>query len=195
MGRSVITDDERGVAQSLAEMLRRHGGRVALVRMDHQDGEVEPRRLHGEPDRPSAVAELLELVRRRQGPIAGLIHLLPLKAGTPFEEMDLAGWQDRLHLEVKSLSTLPRLQVRTSSRLVDGRRGLAGRCDINGWRLRQRCADRVLLLSQSGRCCRIGQDTGPGVASSAAAKWSTSTQVPPLRNWQNSLVGGDRNAR
>jgi NAD(P)-dependent dehydrogenase (short-subunit alcohol dehydrogenase family) len=52
---------------------------------------------------PAVVAEFLETVRLRQGPIAGIIHLLPLKPGTGFEGMDLASWRERLDCEVKSL--------------------------------------------------------------------------------------------
>jgi len=48
------------------------------------------------------------MVRQRQGPLAGIIHLLPLRPGANFEEMDFAAWRERLRLEVKSLFYLAR---------------------------------------------------------------------------------------
>jgi acyl transferase domain-containing protein/NAD(P)-dependent dehydrogenase (short-subunit alcohol dehydrogenase family) len=119
----VVTDDERGVAKSLIEKLRRQGARAVLVRMDYQDGEVEPDLYRANLADPSAVGKMLDRIRERHGSIAGLIHLLPLKTGTPFEEMDLVCWQDRLRLEVKSLFHLSQAAGPDLKRAVDGEEG------------------------------------------------------------------------
>jgi acyl transferase domain-containing protein/NAD(P)H-dependent flavin oxidoreductase YrpB (nitropropane dioxygenase family)/NAD(P)-dependent dehydrogenase (short-subunit alcohol dehydrogenase family) len=105
-GTFVITDDEQGVAQALAEALRRYGVRIALIRMTYGEGEVRQDVYTANLTDPAAVTALLEHVRRQQGSIVGLIHMLPLQAGMPFKEMDLAGWRNRLLLEVKSLFLL-----------------------------------------------------------------------------------------
>jgi NAD(P)-dependent dehydrogenase (short-subunit alcohol dehydrogenase family)/acyl carrier protein len=127
----VITDDEGGVAQSLMEMIQNHGGRAALIRMNlgsgewgegngewsatphsplptphsplHSNGEAHEGIYQANLADPAAVAGILEVIGQRQGPVGGVIHLLPLKAGKKFEEMSLADWRERLQLEVKSL--------------------------------------------------------------------------------------------
>jgi acyl transferase domain-containing protein/NAD(P)H-dependent flavin oxidoreductase YrpB (nitropropane dioxygenase family)/NAD(P)-dependent dehydrogenase (short-subunit alcohol dehydrogenase family)/acyl carrier protein len=99
----LITDDEQGVAHSLAHALRSRGGRVALVKMGRKSGEMGQDGYTANLTDPTAVAEFLEVVRRQQGPLAAIIHLLPLMAGAQFDEMDLMGWRDRLRLEVMSL--------------------------------------------------------------------------------------------
>ncbi|MCI0535366.1 MAG: SDR family NAD(P)-dependent oxidoreductase [Verrucomicrobiales bacterium] len=102
----VITDDERGVAGALAEVIRRHGGRTAIVRLSSEDVQTDQDIYTANLTDPAIAADLLAIIQRRQGPIAGIIHLLPLRAGPKFDEMDLAGWRGRLGLEVKSLFNL-----------------------------------------------------------------------------------------
>jgi acyl transferase domain-containing protein/NAD(P)-dependent dehydrogenase (short-subunit alcohol dehydrogenase family)/NAD(P)H-dependent flavin oxidoreductase YrpB (nitropropane dioxygenase family) len=102
-GTFVITDDECGVAQSLAEALRRYGARVALIRMDDHSGEVSQGIYRANLTDAAAVTEILKVVRLRQGAIAGVIHLLPMKTRAAFAELDLAAWRHRINLEVKAL--------------------------------------------------------------------------------------------
>jgi NAD(P)-dependent dehydrogenase (short-subunit alcohol dehydrogenase family) len=52
---------------------------------------------------PAAVAEVLALIRQREGPVGGLIHLLPLKERGAFEPVDDRDAYDRIRREVKSL--------------------------------------------------------------------------------------------
>src|SRR5262249_22803444 len=101
-GSVLITDDGRGVAQILAARLRETGRNVLLLRSRsaatrNGDGHI----LHAELTDPVAVEEVLRRARPIAGPIAGLIHLLPL-AGPSTEE----GWQERMRREVKSLFLL-----------------------------------------------------------------------------------------
>lgn len=104
----LITDEGRGIAQIMADELKRLGGQVALVQMGDQVAETGQGLYTADLTNPEAVAKLLELLRQRQGPISGIIHLLALKGGAPFEQMSLRDWQERLRLEVKSLFYLAR---------------------------------------------------------------------------------------
>ena len=99
----LITDEGQGISQAMAEELRRHGGRVALVQMGHKVRKTSRDAYSADLTDPAAVAKLLKLIRKKLGPIAGVIHLLPLKERTPFEEMDLGDWRKRIRMEVKSL--------------------------------------------------------------------------------------------
>jgi len=101
----LITDDEGGIARELAEAIRGHGGRAALVAMG--DGsEPENGEYRADLTGSTAVTELLAHIRRQDGRVCGLIHLLPLEAAPPVEDMDVPAWHDRLAREVKSLFNL-----------------------------------------------------------------------------------------
>lgn len=99
----LITDDEGGVAQALAEGLRHLGERPVLVRVDEHVRELAPQQFSADLADPVKVADFTAFVRQRVGPVAGILHLLPLKAWSPFSEMDLGAWRRRLCLDVKSL--------------------------------------------------------------------------------------------
>ncbi len=99
----IVTDDERGVAQTLSDKLSHLGGRVVLVRMGYKTTEVGTNLYTADLTNPTAVEDLITLVRKKHGSITGIIHLLPLKTGMSFEEMDIKEWRNRLCLEVKSL--------------------------------------------------------------------------------------------
>jgi acyl transferase domain-containing protein/NAD(P)H-dependent flavin oxidoreductase YrpB (nitropropane dioxygenase family)/NAD(P)-dependent dehydrogenase (short-subunit alcohol dehydrogenase family) len=99
----LITDDKEGISQVLVEEIRRLGGRVALVQLGDTVKETGEGIYTADLSNAVSVARFVELVRRQQGPIAGIIHLSPLKTGASFEEMTLSDWQIRLRQEVKSL--------------------------------------------------------------------------------------------
>jgi NAD(P)-dependent dehydrogenase (short-subunit alcohol dehydrogenase family) len=99
----VLTDDGRGVAWEVANRLADLGQNTALLRMVHQ-GRPIPDGVYGaDLTSPEAVADLLETVRKKQGPIAGLIHLLPLAEPPAGEDPE-----QRARREVKSLYLLAR---------------------------------------------------------------------------------------
>ena len=99
----LVTDDERGIARALTEKLQQRGFQVALIRFQAATS-VGPEHDYYLPDcSGDTVAGLLETIRQRQGPCGGLIHLFPLKNWTPYEDLNLAGWRQRLELEVRSL--------------------------------------------------------------------------------------------
>src|SRR5207302_1703561 len=68
----VMTDDEQGVATALAEALRNQGARTALVRFSDQGVTIDQDIYTANLADPAVACELLETVRHRQGPIAGI---------------------------------------------------------------------------------------------------------------------------
>jgi NAD(P)-dependent dehydrogenase (short-subunit alcohol dehydrogenase family) len=107
----LITDDGHGIAQAAGEELRSRGARAVLIR--HHDGRGEtgsghPGVYRADLTDPAGVTLLLEHIRREQGPIGGLLHLLPLAEHAAFEDMDLAAWRASLRRDVKSLFYLAR---------------------------------------------------------------------------------------
>ncbi len=94
-GRIIITDDGCGVAENLAGRLQSAG--VPVDRIGGSDAPVDW-------TSPSAVEAVLDRLRSR-GPLAGLIHALPLgcsRGGEPTEN----GWCERVAAEVKGLFLL-----------------------------------------------------------------------------------------
>ncbi len=89
-GLVLVTDDGRGIAREVAADLRALGYRVVRVRHGVSEGDVEGVNLASE----AAVGALLDRVRE-QGELAGIVHLLPLRAqgGTG---LDPAAWSARL---------------------------------------------------------------------------------------------------
>ncbi|MGH3965972.1 MAG: beta-ketoacyl synthase N-terminal-like domain-containing protein, partial [Pseudonocardiaceae bacterium] len=94
-----ITDDEQGIAADLAASLRWRGVEVALIhdRDDAPDGYAT--RLGD----AAAAHALVESIHRQQGRICALVHLSPLRADPPFEELDVDGWRARLAAETRAL--------------------------------------------------------------------------------------------
>jgi acyl transferase domain-containing protein/NAD(P)H-dependent flavin oxidoreductase YrpB (nitropropane dioxygenase family)/acyl carrier protein len=94
-GRVAIADDGRGVAGNLADCLEAAG--VAVDRIGGLEGSVDW-------TSPSAIEAVLDRIRSR-GPLAGLVHALPLRlirSGQP-NELD---WDRRVGEEVKGLFLL-----------------------------------------------------------------------------------------
>jgi NAD(P)-dependent dehydrogenase (short-subunit alcohol dehydrogenase family) len=97
----LITDDGRGIAHDLAAQIRDAGGRAVLARPGSSTGSVAPQIYQADLADPAAAAQLVALVEQHEGPICGIVHLLPLRGQQ--DVPDLAGWRDRLRGEVKSL--------------------------------------------------------------------------------------------
>jgi NAD(P)-dependent dehydrogenase (short-subunit alcohol dehydrogenase family) len=91
----VVTDDGRGIARALGEAFSSEGHPVAIVGRDRVD-----------LSSPSAVAATLDEIRA-SGPIAGIVHALPLQtADAP--ALDAVAWSERMEAEVKGLFLLAR---------------------------------------------------------------------------------------
>ena len=99
----VITDDGRGIAQEVADGLKGLGARVALVRIDKKVKKGRRGVYTADLTDYEQVEKLIGLIRRKEGNIAGIVHLLPLRVGVCLEEMALDQWRKRLREEVKSL--------------------------------------------------------------------------------------------
>ncbi|MCF6158426.1 MAG: SDR family oxidoreductase [wastewater metagenome] len=104
----IITDDEQGVALAFSDKINQLGGCAVLVRMGDETREVSSHLYTANLMNPTAVDELLILIRENYGSLAGIIHLLPLKLKTTLEEMDMESLKARLCLEIKSLFYLAR---------------------------------------------------------------------------------------
>ena len=100
----IITDDALGIADALGVWLEREGHPVAVLRAPIEGVARDPLRC----DLRSAaeVEDALLHIRQTRGPIAALLHLLPLRPGPLFEHMDLRTWRERLALETRSLFLL-----------------------------------------------------------------------------------------
>jgi acyl transferase domain-containing protein/NAD(P)H-dependent flavin oxidoreductase YrpB (nitropropane dioxygenase family)/NAD(P)-dependent dehydrogenase (short-subunit alcohol dehydrogenase family) len=91
-GTVLITEDGRGVAETLAARIKSRGWRVALLGRS------------GTPIDWTSPASVESAVRRSRsgGPLVGLVHLLPLR-GARHPEIDPAAWADRMVPEVRGL--------------------------------------------------------------------------------------------
>jgi NAD(P)-dependent dehydrogenase (short-subunit alcohol dehydrogenase family) len=98
----LITDDRQGTARELADRLADLDVKTILVRMS-DGGPAPDGSFAADLGDPAAVADLLARVRAVGGPVAGLIHLLPLAEPAPAETPD-----ERMRREVKSLYLLAR---------------------------------------------------------------------------------------
>lgn len=109
----LITDDGRGVARAIASELRSRQHPVVIVRhassasdrhdlLQHDDDDGESIDLTS----PAAVDGLLTRLRER-GPLAGIVHALPLRPGRS-AGLDRKVWSERLGPEARGLFLLAR---------------------------------------------------------------------------------------
>lgn len=102
-GAILMTEDGLGVAEALSASLSEKGLRIVRVRLGEK---LEPQRdgsFLAALDSSQGVSELADAVRTREGPLAGVIHLLPLRESPRLDEMELAEWRARVRQDVKSL--------------------------------------------------------------------------------------------
>jgi len=98
----LVTDDGRGVARDVAADLKALGHPVVRVRHGVSNGGVEGVNFTSE----AAVSALLDRIRNR-GPIAGIVHALPLREA-PDAGLDAEAWASRMGPEVRGLYLLAR---------------------------------------------------------------------------------------
>ena len=161
----LITDDERGIAQAVAEHIRSHGGRVVLARLAREIGMIEQGSYHADLRNPDAVAELVAMIRQQHGPICGLVHLLPLWDNIGVDAMALATWRDRLRCDVKSLFYLAKAAARDIKQ--------AG--DMTGaWLLAATAMGGASTTDTAEQqSCLLGQGGLAGLVKSLALEWPT----------------------
>lgn len=99
----LFTDDGRGIAREMAGRLADFGQKTAFLRhgATHENGQADV--FHADLTDAHAIESVLKKVRQEFGPIAGLVHLLPL-AQPAAAEPPLG----RMQREVKSLYLLAR---------------------------------------------------------------------------------------
>jgi acyl transferase domain-containing protein/NAD(P)H-dependent flavin oxidoreductase YrpB (nitropropane dioxygenase family)/NAD(P)-dependent dehydrogenase (short-subunit alcohol dehydrogenase family) len=101
----LITDDERGLAQSLKEELSRYQVPVALLRMREgfeDSGDTFSANLADS----GSVRDVVKHIRDKMGNIAGLIHLLPFCEQMDFDAIPFSECKKRLQVDVKSFFSL-----------------------------------------------------------------------------------------
>ena len=99
----IITDDGGGVADTLAQELRRLGGEAVILQMGSSEIKEDGTTYSADLTDPFTVNSVITEIRLKYSPISGLIHLLPLGHQVPYSEMDLNAWRNYLKLEIKSL--------------------------------------------------------------------------------------------
>jgi NAD(P)-dependent dehydrogenase (short-subunit alcohol dehydrogenase family) len=102
----LITDDGAGVADRVAEALRRMGHAVALLTVD--GGDPSASRYSVDLTSESDVERALAQVRATHGPAAALLHLLPLRLRVASKAIDVDTWRASLALEGRGLFLLAR---------------------------------------------------------------------------------------
>jgi acyl transferase domain-containing protein/NAD(P)H-dependent flavin oxidoreductase YrpB (nitropropane dioxygenase family)/NAD(P)-dependent dehydrogenase (short-subunit alcohol dehydrogenase family)/acyl carrier protein len=105
----VITDDGGGIAEALKLKLMRSGYKAAIIRFGDTPGKKKQKFYSLAENFAEAVSEPVETIRKRYGPLGGIVHLLPLRRRPHFEEFDMFAWQERLQLEIKTLFYLLKL--------------------------------------------------------------------------------------
>ncbi|MCA1601958.1 MAG: SDR family NAD(P)-dependent oxidoreductase [Acidobacteria bacterium] len=101
-GLVLITDDGRGIAPLLAGELSRLGVANLVVKPNEEVDDDHATPVVNLLTR-DAVAEFFGKVRRRHGPVGGLIHLMPLTNNESHQSTNPADWESALDAELYSL--------------------------------------------------------------------------------------------
>jgi acyl transferase domain-containing protein/NAD(P)H-dependent flavin oxidoreductase YrpB (nitropropane dioxygenase family)/NAD(P)-dependent dehydrogenase (short-subunit alcohol dehydrogenase family) len=102
----LMTDDERGIAPTLGASLESQGCRPVIVRRGNAVSKLTGSIYIADLTDPQQATALLELIRRHEGPVDAIIHLLPLSEALVFNEMSLSDFEARVRSEVNSLFNL-----------------------------------------------------------------------------------------
>ncbi len=140
------------MAAELADRLK--AGGLAVERLGGTDRPVDW-------TSPSSIAEAIESIRA-QGPIAGLVHAMPLGQGIA-EGID-DRWTGRIVAGVKGLFLLAKATAADLDSAAGGGRCVPDRRDGAGRTVRRRRCPRVAFLPGAWRHRRAGQDARPRVA-------------------------------
>jgi len=99
----LITEDAAGIARLVADEFRAQGYAVAVVEQQEGLRESNEGSYSADLGSPERVAELIDLVSRRQGPLGGIIHLSPFGSAINFSSLDTEDWRAQLRLGTKGL--------------------------------------------------------------------------------------------
>ena len=100
----LITEDETGVAEALAERLSQLGHRAVRVSLSGLAGAAPTTTLLTADLATQEDADRLRAeVQRRHGPVCALVHLAPLRPAAEDSGLDLQRWRVRLDQDLKGL--------------------------------------------------------------------------------------------
>ncbi|MFB3827317.1 MAG: SDR family oxidoreductase [Bryobacteraceae bacterium] len=107
---SIITDDETGLAASLANAWRQAGETVVLLRHGRGPVRAEDGAITADLTDPGAIETVVRGVRADYGPVGAIVHLLPVRVhpASVLHGGALADWREHIQEEVKSLYALVR---------------------------------------------------------------------------------------
>ncbi|MBU0730453.1 MAG: SDR family NAD(P)-dependent oxidoreductase [Proteobacteria bacterium] len=99
----VITDDEQGLAREIQGILQNKGLSTVLLRLSEAEESSAENELCCRFDSFEGASKAIGTIRKKYGPISGLIHLAGLREMMPYDKLTLSEWQKRLREDVKSL--------------------------------------------------------------------------------------------
>jgi acyl transferase domain-containing protein/NAD(P)H-dependent flavin oxidoreductase YrpB (nitropropane dioxygenase family)/NAD(P)-dependent dehydrogenase (short-subunit alcohol dehydrogenase family) len=98
----LITDDEKGLADALAEALVSRGGHPVIVgARERRAGTLAY--YQADFSKPESLHLLVTAIRKAEGQIAGIVHLLPLRHRLSADATPMGIWRRTLQEEVKAL--------------------------------------------------------------------------------------------
>jgi NAD(P)-dependent dehydrogenase (short-subunit alcohol dehydrogenase family) len=104
----LITDDEGGLAETVARGLARVDELPVLLRQRPAVSALGTRRYGADLTKPEQIAAVLDQVHRAHGAPGALLHLLPLQARADWDDLSLDAWRDRVQADIKTLYVLIR---------------------------------------------------------------------------------------
>ncbi len=98
----LITDDEKGLAEAVAAAIVGVGGHAVIVSARADRTSTVPR-YQANFQKPESLHLLVAAIRKAEGCIAGIVHLLPLRHRPAADATPMDAWRRTLQEEVKAL--------------------------------------------------------------------------------------------
>lgn len=105
----IITDDGHGAADILVQDIKKHKGQAIIIRMSTVQTKMDDQNYSVDLADYKKISTAVEEIRQKYGPIAGIVHLLPLERTIAFKEMDIKTWRNLIKRELKSLFFLAKI--------------------------------------------------------------------------------------
>jgi acyl carrier protein/NAD(P)-dependent dehydrogenase (short-subunit alcohol dehydrogenase family) len=102
----LITDDGIGCARALASKLRSQGHRAVIIQAGKKVKKGRKGVYTADFNDEQSLLSLIKLMHNKEGNIAGVIHLLPLRHKPRLGEISFEEWRNLLQQEVKSIFSL-----------------------------------------------------------------------------------------
>ncbi len=104
----LITDDEQDIGRAVADALRRQGYKAIRVASGQEAKKTDANAFVADLTRSESVFDLVDAIRRENGPIGSLLHLIPLRSRPVPEALEFDRWRNCVRQEVFSLFHLIR---------------------------------------------------------------------------------------